>query len=159
MLALKLSKYYTYFNPVKSFLSTSQLTTRYLHTSEHIMATKRPRVENDHGEEENGTHGSETTFPHFGTDAIHAGQDPKRWRCMAVTPLICMSSTFAQDKPGNCPGVSVVVMPLALYYKGAFMTLMVGVVGCVTSGYRTLSGLVNYAIQLLLSSLCIKLID
>jgi cystathionine gamma-lyase len=40
-------------------------------------------------------------FPHFGTDAIHAGQDPEQWNSKAVVPLISMSTTFKQSGPGE----------------------------------------------------------
>ena len=40
------------------------------------------------------------SFPHFGTLAIHAGQDPEQWNSWAVVPPISMSSTFKQDAPG-----------------------------------------------------------
>ncbi|XP_067028413.1 cystathionine gamma-lyase-like [Acropora muricata] len=40
------------------------------------------------------------SFPHFGTLAIHAGQDPEQWNSRAVVPPISMSSTFKQDAPG-----------------------------------------------------------
>ena len=75
------------------------------------MATKRPRMaEDENGSLEQNGSSSETTFPSFGTTAIHAGQDPNRWKSLAVTPLICMSSTFAQDKPGSTPGVSYLIL-------------------------------------------------
>lgn len=40
------------------------------------------------------------SFPHFGTLAIHAGQDSEQWNSRAVVPPISMSSTFKQDAPG-----------------------------------------------------------
>ena len=40
------------------------------------------------------------SFPHFGTLAIHAGQDPEQWNSRAVVPPIFMSSTYQQDAPG-----------------------------------------------------------
>ena len=40
-------------------------------------------------------------FPHFGTDATHAGQDPDQWKSRAVVPLISMSTTFKQSAPGE----------------------------------------------------------
>lgn len=43
-------------------------------------------------------------FPHFGTDAIHAGQDPEQWNSKAVVPLISMSTTFKQSGPGEHAG-------------------------------------------------------
>lgn len=43
-------------------------------------------------------------FPHFGTDAIHAGQDPEQWNSKAVVPLISMSTTFKQSAPGEHAG-------------------------------------------------------
>ena len=39
-------------------------------------------------------------FPHFGTLAIHAGQEPEQWNSRAVVPPISMSTTFKQDSPG-----------------------------------------------------------
>ena len=36
----------------------------------------------------------------FGTDAIHAGQDPEKWECRAVVPLIGLATTFKQESPG-----------------------------------------------------------
>lgn len=43
-------------------------------------------------------------FPHIGTDATHAGQDPDKWKCRAVVPLISMSTTFKQSAPGEHSG-------------------------------------------------------
>ncbi|XP_064386612.1 putative cystathionine gamma-lyase 2 isoform X1 [Halichondria panicea] len=42
-----------------------------------------------------------STYPHFGTDAIHAGQDPDQWSSKAVVPPIVMSSTYKQRIPGQ----------------------------------------------------------
>lgn len=42
----------------------------------------------------------EKSFPHFGTLAIHAGQDPEQWHSRAVVPPISMATTFKQDAPG-----------------------------------------------------------
>ena len=39
-------------------------------------------------------------FPHFGTLAIHAGQEPEQWNSRAVVPPISMATTFKQDDPG-----------------------------------------------------------
>ncbi|XP_062510043.1 cystathionine gamma-lyase-like [Corticium candelabrum] len=44
---------------------------------------------------------SETTFPHFATDAIHVGQEPEQWSSYAVVPVISLSTTFKQDGPAN----------------------------------------------------------
>ena len=41
------------------------------------------------------------SFPHFGTLAIHAGQEPEQWNSRAVVPPISMASTFKQDAPGE----------------------------------------------------------
>ncbi|KAL9950805.1 hypothetical protein ACROYT_G043367 [Oculina patagonica] len=38
-------------------------------------------------------------FPHFGTLAIHAGQEPEQWNSRAVVPPISMATTFKQDAP------------------------------------------------------------
>jgi len=40
------------------------------------------------------------TFPHFGTDALHAGQEPERWNSRAIIPPLSMSTTFKQYQPG-----------------------------------------------------------
>ena len=40
------------------------------------------------------------TFPHFGTDALHAGQEPEQWNSRAVIPPLSMSTTFKQYEPG-----------------------------------------------------------
>jgi cystathionine beta-lyase/cystathionine gamma-synthase len=40
-----------------------------------------------------------TTFPHFGTDAIHAGQHPDPHSGAVIIP-ISLSTTFAQTSPG-----------------------------------------------------------
>ena len=40
------------------------------------------------------------SFPHFGTLAIHAGQEPEQWYSRAVVPPISMATTFKQDAPG-----------------------------------------------------------
>lgn len=39
-------------------------------------------------------------FEHFGTDAIHQGQEPEKWDCRSVVPLIGLSTTFKQESPG-----------------------------------------------------------
>ena len=41
------------------------------------------------------------TYPHFATQAIHAGQDPDQWKSKAVVPPISLSTTFKQDTPGQ----------------------------------------------------------
>jgi len=43
-------------------------------------------------------------FEHFGTNAIHAGQDPDQWKSKAVVPPISMSTTFKQESPGEHSG-------------------------------------------------------
>lgn len=40
-------------------------------------------------------------FPHFATEAIHAGQDPDQWTSKSVVPLISLSTTFKQETPGK----------------------------------------------------------
>ncbi|XP_064624974.1 cystathionine gamma-lyase-like [Lineus longissimus] len=45
-----------------------------------------------------------TPFPHFGTDALHAGQDPMQWKSQAVVPPISLSTTFVQHSPGEHTG-------------------------------------------------------
>lgn len=69
------------------------------------MASKRQRTTGDC--EENGSIAISETFtpfPHFGTDTIHAGQDPEQWASNAVVPLISLSTTFKQESPGVMPG-------------------------------------------------------
>ena len=39
-------------------------------------------------------------FESIGTHAIHAGQEPEKWECRAVVPLIGLSTTFKQESPG-----------------------------------------------------------
>lgn len=39
-------------------------------------------------------------FGSFGTDAIHAGQEPEKWDSRSVVPLIGLSTTFKQESPG-----------------------------------------------------------
>jgi len=41
---------------------------------------------------------------HFGTNAIHVGQEPEQWKSMAVVPPISMSSTFKQEYAGDESG-------------------------------------------------------
>ena len=40
-------------------------------------------------------------YEHFATDALHAGQEPEKWKSMAVVPPISMSTTFKQFGPGD----------------------------------------------------------
>ena len=56
-----------------------------------------------------------TPFPHFGTNALHAGQDPEQWKSKAVVPPISLATTFKQEEPGKhavrflkCDGFNVV---------------------------------------------------
>ncbi|XP_033095662.1 putative cystathionine gamma-lyase 2 [Anneissia japonica] len=51
-----------------------------------------------------GERSKEGSFSHFGTNAIHAGQDAERWTSKAVVPLISLSATFKQSEPAVCPG-------------------------------------------------------
>ncbi|KAJ8305253.1 hypothetical protein KUTeg_015798 [Tegillarca granosa] len=43
-------------------------------------------------------------FPHFGTDATHAGQEPEQWKSRAVVPPISMATTFKQSGPAQHAG-------------------------------------------------------
>ncbi|CAI5442463.1 unnamed protein product [Caenorhabditis angaria] len=45
-----------------------------------------------------------STFPHFGTAAIHVGQEPEQWDMNQVVPPISLSSTYKQDNPGEPKG-------------------------------------------------------
>ncbi|XP_033372146.1 cystathionine gamma-lyase-like [Parus major] len=51
-----------------------------------------------------GTEGFLPPFKHFATDAIHAGQEPEKWRSGAVVPPISLSTTFKQRAPGEHAG-------------------------------------------------------
>jgi len=42
----------------------------------------------------------EAPFKNFGSDAIHAGQEPEKWESRSVVPLIGLSTTFKQVSPG-----------------------------------------------------------
>jgi len=42
----------------------------------------------------------EEPYKSFGTDAIHAGQEPEKWESRSVVPLIGLSTTFKQESPG-----------------------------------------------------------
>uniref|UniRef100_A0A1X7U9G4 cystathionine gamma-lyase n=1 Tax=Amphimedon queenslandica TaxID=400682 RepID=A0A1X7U9G4_AMPQE len=44
-----------------------------------------------------------STWPHFGTNAIHVGQDPEQWNCKAIVPPIFTCTTYKQDEPGKPP--------------------------------------------------------
>ncbi|KAK3735421.1 hypothetical protein QZH41_016872 [Actinostola sp. cb2023] len=44
------------------------------------------------------------SFPHFGTIAIHEGQEPELWNSRAVVPPISLATTFKQDSPGQHRG-------------------------------------------------------
>ncbi|VDN31190.1 unnamed protein product [Gongylonema pulchrum] len=43
----------------------------------------------------------QTHFPHFGTNAIHAGQEPEQWDMNQVIPPISLSTTYKQAYPGK----------------------------------------------------------
>ena len=43
-------------------------------------------------------------YPHFGTQAVHAGQDPDQWNVRTLVPPISLSSTFEQASPGDPVG-------------------------------------------------------
>lgn len=43
-------------------------------------------------------------FEHFGTNALHAGQEPEQWTSRAVVPPISLSTTFKQEEPGKHSG-------------------------------------------------------
>lgn len=51
--------------------------------------------------ERGGSAGFLPPFPHFATQAIHAGQEPEQWRSAAVVPPISLSTTFKQQAPGQ----------------------------------------------------------
>ncbi|VDP54316.1 unnamed protein product [Soboliphyme baturini] len=45
--------------------------------------------------------GTMTTYGHFATNAIHAGQEPEQWANHEVIPPICLSTTFKQSAPAK----------------------------------------------------------
>ncbi|XP_030311509.1 cystathionine gamma-lyase isoform X2 [Calypte anna] len=51
-----------------------------------------------------GAEGFLPPFPHFATQAIHAGQEPEQWRSAAMVPPISLSTTFKQQGPGQHTG-------------------------------------------------------
>ena len=40
----------------------------------------------------------------FGTKAIHVGQEPEKWDMNQVVPIISLSTTYKQDRPGEPKG-------------------------------------------------------
>uniref|UniRef100_A0AAF5PW21 cystathionine gamma-lyase n=1 Tax=Wuchereria bancrofti TaxID=6293 RepID=A0AAF5PW21_WUCBA len=40
-------------------------------------------------------------FPHFGTNAIHVGQEPEQWDTNQIIPPISLATTFKQPEPGK----------------------------------------------------------
>ncbi|EPB68234.1 putative cystathionine beta-lyase [Ancylostoma ceylanicum] len=44
------------------------------------------------------------SFPHFGTAAIHVGQEPEQWDMNQVVAPISLSTTYKQDRPGEPKG-------------------------------------------------------
>lgn len=44
------------------------------------------------------------SFPHFGTAALHVGQEPEQWDMNQVVPPISLSTTYKQDRPGEPKG-------------------------------------------------------
>ena len=44
---------------------------------------------------------SSSSFPHFGTRCIHAGQEPEQWECLPVVPPIFTNTTYKQHEPGK----------------------------------------------------------
>lgn len=46
-------------------------------------------------------YGFKKNDPGFATRAIHEGNEPERWKSLAVVPAISMSTTFKQYNPGN----------------------------------------------------------
>ncbi len=46
---------------------------------------------------------------HFGSLAIHAGQEPEQWNSLAVVPPISLSTTFKFSTPR--PGIPVGIEP------------------------------------------------
>lgn len=65
------------------------------HVFPRALSFSSSKMANDSGSKEMGK-----SFPHFGTLAIHAGQEPEQWNSRAVVPPISMATTFKQDAPG-----------------------------------------------------------
>ncbi|VDK83827.1 unnamed protein product [Litomosoides sigmodontis] len=40
-------------------------------------------------------------FQHFGTNAIHTGQEPEQWDADQIIPPVSLSTTFKQSEPGK----------------------------------------------------------
>lgn len=40
-------------------------------------------------------------FPHFGTNAVHVGQEPEQWDMNQLVPPISLSTTYKQERPGE----------------------------------------------------------
>lgn len=68
----------------KSFCTTSSIS-----SMSESKPAKRSRME------------GESTYPSFGTLAIHAGQEPEQWKSLSVVPQISLSTTFKQYVPGE----------------------------------------------------------
>ncbi|VDK42137.1 unnamed protein product [Anisakis simplex] len=49
----------------------------------------------------NGNNDSSDHFEHFGTAAVHVGQEPEQWDMNQVVPPISLSTTYKQDRPGE----------------------------------------------------------
>lgn len=80
-----------------SFLSTvrgqrSGGRCRGVHCSEQANTRTKLMADSESGSQQ---------FPHFGTQAIHAGQEPEQWKSKAVVPPISLSTTFKQNEPGK----------------------------------------------------------
>lgn len=65
------------------------------HVFTRAISFTASKMANDSASQEMGK-----SFPHFGTLAIHAGQEPEQWHSRAVVPPISMATTFKQDAPG-----------------------------------------------------------
>ena len=62
-----------------------------------------------------------STYPHFGTNAIHVGQDPEQWNCKALVPPIFTTTTYKQDEPGK--PVRIIVTYCSLHSLCFFLSL------------------------------------
>ncbi|CAD5111307.1 DgyrCDS625 [Dimorphilus gyrociliatus] len=89
-------------------------------------------------------------FPHFSTDALHAGQDPEQWNCKAVVPLISLSTTFKQEAPGKHSGYEYTRAgnPTRTCLEACFAAIEGGKHACVFSSGLAATGTVTSLLDL-----------
>lgn len=65
---------------------------------------------------------SSESYPHFGTLATHAGQEPEQWKSLAVVPPISLSTTFKQLTPGQPVSSTLHQISSTLVWRGVAPT-------------------------------------